>query len=553
MGLVRACTAIGVCLLAVAFAPWTAHAALWTSDPGGTWTCTSGGNACVKHTGFDPMGSTWGYFTNRKGNCTNYAAYRLKRNGAGEFKAGDAIAWKDNASARFGAKAVNQAPAIGAIAWWGTSRGEAGHVAYVEKIAKSGALYISESVWNLGSRRKMIPKGGAGWPEAFLHIKDKPNALPIGKHERVEGLSGRRVRVTGWALDPDSPRKPVRLEAWIDGMRNQDGARKVALGLAELSRPDVAKAHRGAGSKHGFRKVISGIAPGRHVVRVYALNGADDGTAKALGARLVAVPGSDQGESESNRSADETDGSDEVGDEPDDGGPIATGPGFALSNAFDQPAGNRFLYGATGDVPVAGDWNGDGVDTPGVFRPSTGEWLLSDTLSGPATITFSYGRAGDIPVVGDWNGDGKDTQGIVRQGNGRWILSNALGTAGTIYITYGVGSDIPVAGDWNGDGKDTQGVFRPSTASWLLSNSLESGASTTFSYGRSSDLPVVGDWNGDRIDTAGVFRPSGAQWILANSLGGGQSVAFAFGLPSDTPIVGDWNGDRIDTQGIFTQ
>jgi len=26
----------------------------------------------------------------------------------------------------------------------------------------------------------------------------------------------------------------------------------------------------------------------------------------------------------------------------------------------------------SGDLAAAGDWNGDGIDTPGVFRPSTG-------------------------------------------------------------------------------------------------------------------------------------------------------------------------------------
>lgn len=29
-------------------------------------------------------------------------------------------------------------------------------------------------------------------------------------------------------------------------------------------------------------------------------------------------------------------------------------------------------------------------------------------------VAFTYGRAGDLPIVGDWNGDGVDTLGVVR-------------------------------------------------------------------------------------------------------------------------------------------
>ncbi|MFA7323487.1 MAG: VCBS repeat-containing protein, partial [Candidatus Nanopelagicales bacterium] len=38
-----------------------------------------------------------------------------------------------------------------------------------------------------------------------------------------------------------------------------------------------------------------------------------------------------------------------------------------------------FLYGLPTDVPVVGDWNGDGTDTPGVVRDSS-TWILSRSL-----------------------------------------------------------------------------------------------------------------------------------------------------------------------------
>ncbi|MGH8872427.1 MAG: hypothetical protein ACRDWS_10670, partial [Acidimicrobiia bacterium] len=33
---------------------------------------------------------------------------------------------------------------------------------------------------------------------------------------------------------------------------------------------------------------------------------------------------------------------------------------------------NSFFYGNPGDVPFVGDWNCDGIDTPGLYRQSDG-------------------------------------------------------------------------------------------------------------------------------------------------------------------------------------
>src|SRR5258708_37404542 len=66
---------------------------------------------------------------------------------------------------------------------------------------------------------------------------------------------------------------------------------------------------------------------------------------------------------------------------------------------------------------------------------------------------FAFGQAGDVPVVGDWNGDGKAKAGIFR--SGLWAL-NYNGdedgfSASNHYYSFGPPADGPVAGDWNGD------------------------------------------------------------------------------------------------------
>ncbi len=210
---------------------------------------------------------------------------------------------------------------------------------------------------------------------------------------------------------------------------------------------------------------------------------------------------------------------------------------------------------AYGHLPAfTGDWNGDGIDTPGWYHPQTNTWYLRNSLSsGLPDIQFTYGSQGDIPVVGDWDGDGRDSIGVFRPSTSSWLLRNSLSSgAADISFAFGNADDVPVVGDWNGNNRDTIGVFRPSTGRWFLRNSLSSGdADITFLFGGSSDIPVTGDWNGNGIDTIGVYRPSDGSWHLRNSLNSGVAdISFIYGQRGDRPVVGDWNGNNTDTPGV---
>lgn len=121
-----------------------------------------------------------------------------------------------------------------------------------------------------------------------------------------------------------------------------------------------------------------------------------------------------------------------------------------------------FLYGAPGDEPVTGDWNGDGIRAIGVYRD--GEWTIDldgDGRLGDTDGHYTFGQAGDLPVIGDFNGDGVDELGVYR--DGQWIIDtngNRRIDAHDTVFALGEAGDAPVVGDWDGDGTDDPGTYK---------------------------------------------------------------------------------------------
>jgi len=122
-----------------------------------------------------------------------------------------------------------------------------------------------------------------------------------------------------------------------------------------------------------------------------------------------------------------------------------------------------FRYGEPPDTPVAGDWNGDGLDSVGIFRG--GRWTLDSDGDGRLTKdddTADFGQPGDIPIVGDWNGDGTANLGVVR---GDWWIIDSDGDRRLTDNDYRVRIEKPsdnarpVTGDWDGDGQDEFGWY----------------------------------------------------------------------------------------------
>ena len=108
-------------------------------------------------------------------------------------------------------------------------------------------------------------------------------------------------------------------------------------------------------------------------------------------------------------------------------------------------------FGLAGDLPVAGDWDGDGIDTIGVFRPSVGQFFLTNSTAASPTIdaNFFFGNNGDLPFAGDFNGDGIDTISVWRQSTTEFFISNDNVNFLQPFL-FGAATDQPIAGDWDG-------------------------------------------------------------------------------------------------------
>jgi len=222
---------------------------------------------------------------------------------------------------------------------------------------------------------------------------------------------------------------------------------------------------------------------------------------------------------------------------------------FSLRNTNNTGAADitAAFGGDVTDLPVAGDWNGDGVDTIGVYRSSTGFYYLSDSNTSPAVnYTVLFGNPGDTPFAGKWiNTMTHDGLGVYRNSNGILYQKTQLITGFSDYFAiFGNPGDQGFAGDWDNNGFDSIGVYRSSNQNWFMTNNSTPGGITfsdiNFVLDITTSHPFAGDWDGDGDSTPGWFSLGGVFSLHPNNSIVGPDNVFAFGPSNGYPIAGKW-------------
>ena len=128
-------------------------------------------------------------------------------------------------------------------------------------------------VWSGGAWRYAAAMTAAVW------FGERPTG---GSFDAAVAGDG-KIIVSGWAIDPDAPDRPIDVHIYVDGAWGGQV-------LADGSRPDVANVYPYAGPDHGYVAAVN-AGVGDHNVCAYAINGfgPDRSNNVSLGCRTVAL------------------------------------------------------------------------------------------------------------------------------------------------------------------------------------------------------------------------------------------------------------------------
>jgi len=196
--------------------------------------------------------------------------------------------------------------------------------------------------------------------------------------------------------------------------------------------------------------------------------------------------------------------------------------------------------GEAGAIPLTGDLNGDGRDELITFNDGT--WNARDVFSGLIVDDVRWGTNGDRPLVGDVDGDGRDEMIVWRPSNGKWYAKETNGTQ-IPALHWGTAGDTPLIGDLDGDGDDDYMIWRPSNGKWYgRDNDGAYILRRVYRHGGSHDVPLLADMNDDGRADPVIWRPSSGRWYAMDVSNGARIGGWGnhFGAAGDWPIIGNF-------------
>jgi len=195
-------------------------------------------------------------------------------------------------------------------------------------------------------------------------------------------------------------------------------------------------------------------------------------------------------------------------------------------------------YGASTDIGLVGDFDGDTITDLAVYRD--GMWHIdyfNDSIA-DKSVLFGGSAAIDKPIVTDFNLDGRADIGVYRN-NGFWYFDfNLDGVPDRILVLGGAAGDVPVVADFNGDGATDPAIYR--LGQWYVDYDQNGSVDAVHVFGGSpQDKPFAADFNNDGVADLGVFRDG--IWYLDLDRNGAADLIRFYGAAGDNPLVGYFN------------
>jgi hypothetical protein len=205
------------------------------------------------------------------------------------------------------------------------------------------------------------------------------------------------------------------------------------------------------------------------------------------------------------------------------------------------------------DISVPADYDLDGRADIGVYRNTSGEWFGLGSTAGSITIEWGAPSLGDLPMPADYDGDGAADVAVYRGTDGSWfVYKSSDGTVISDNWGFPPGEDIPVPADYDGDGTADFAVYRDTTGEWVVRDVNGDAVITGWGAPSLGDIPAQGDYDGDRKADLAVYRNTTGEWFILNSSDATATIV-GWGAPSlgDIPVPGDYDGDGRTDLAVF--
>jgi hypothetical protein len=159
-----------------------------------------------------------------------------------------------------------------------------------------------------------------------------------------------------------------------------------------------------------------------------------------------------------------------------------------------------------------------GKNDVAVFRPSNGTFYVQRSSDGTLQ-SRQWGATNDIPVSGDFDGDLNTDFTVVRPTAGGlvWYILNSNYNYGfDDAVVWGLPTDKVVPADYDGDSITDIAVWRPSNGTFYVRRSSDKTLQA-FQWGTDGDKPQPADYDGDKKHDFAVWRPSNGFWYIYSS------------------------------------